>query len=79
MADTLLRIRGIPGSYLGPETVYPDWGFPWLFLIPTGESRDSVSKFDRDFFLKNPLQYIIHLSPFNSMLYILSYWKSVVK
>jgi len=26
----LLRIQEVPGSNLGPETGYTDWGFSWF-------------------------------------------------
>jgi hypothetical protein len=32
---TLIGIRKVPGSNLGPETGYPDWGFFVVFLSPS--------------------------------------------
>jgi hypothetical protein len=38
----LLRIREVPGSNLGPETDYPDWGFSWFSSVFPGKCRDST-------------------------------------
>jgi hypothetical protein len=45
----LCRIRKVPGSSLGSETGYPDWGFPWTSLVPPGEFRDSTLKLGTSF------------------------------
>jgi hypothetical protein len=37
----LLRTREVPGSNLGPETGYPDWGISWLSSVPPGKCRNS--------------------------------------
>jgi len=51
----------------------------WFSSVPPGKFWDSTLKLGHDRFLPNPFQFIIHLSPFHSTLYSLSYWKSVVK
>jgi hypothetical protein len=33
--------RDVPGSSLGPETDYPDWGLSWFSSVPPGKHRDS--------------------------------------
>jgi hypothetical protein len=65
----LLRIWEIPGSKLGPETGYPDWGVWRVSSVPPGECRDITSKLGNDRFLPNPFQFI-HVSPIHSTLYI---------
>jgi hypothetical protein len=50
----LLRIRQVPGSYLGLEIGYPDWGFSW-------DSRPTL-KLGHDSLLPSPFKFIIHLS-----------------
>jgi hypothetical protein len=42
---TLLHIRKIPGSNLGPETGYPHWRFSLISSVPPGECQDSTLKF----------------------------------
>jgi hypothetical protein len=37
-----LRIQDVPGSNLGLETGYTNWGFPWYSSVPTREFRDST-------------------------------------
>jgi hypothetical protein len=53
----LFRILEVPGSNLGTDTGYPDWGFSWCPSVSRGEFCDSTSKLDRDRFLPNPLQF----------------------
>jgi hypothetical protein len=50
-----------------------------VFAISPGECWDSTLKLDHDCLLPNPFQFIIHVSPLNSRLYSLSYWKKVFK
>jgi hypothetical protein len=38
----LIRIREVPGSNLGPQTGYPDWGFSFVFLIPSKQMPEST-------------------------------------
>lgn len=38
----LFRIRKIPSSNLGRETVYNDWGFSWYSPVPPGKYQNSV-------------------------------------
>jgi hypothetical protein len=68
----LLRIRELPGSNLGPETSIPDWGVSWLSSVPPGEYRKYLNIRPRPPASK-PLQVIIHLSPFHSMLVSFSF------
>jgi hypothetical protein len=56
----LLRIRGVPGSDLGPATGYPYWGSSWFFQVPSGECRDGALKSGHYCFLQYPFQLIIH-------------------
>jgi hypothetical protein len=68
-----LRFKSRPGDRLS-------WlSFPLFFPVPPDECRDSTLKLGNNRFLSNSLQFTIHLSPLNSTLYSLSYWKSVVK
>jgi hypothetical protein len=39
----LLRTREVPGSNLGLETGYPDWGFSWFSSVPPGNRRVSIA------------------------------------
>jgi hypothetical protein len=74
----LLRIREIPGLNLGPETGYIDWRSLWLYLsLQTNIGIYLKLGYDR--FLPTYFQFIIHLSPFYSMLHILELLKCVVK
>jgi hypothetical protein len=57
----LLRMRQVPGSYLGPDTGYPDGGFTWFSLVRLGECQDSTYKLGHNRFLSNPFWFIIHL------------------
>jgi hypothetical protein len=41
---TLLYIRDVPGSNLGPETGCPDRGLSWFSSVPPGKCRDSILK-----------------------------------
>jgi hypothetical protein len=41
-ANTPASYSGDLGSYLGPETGYPNWGFWRLSSVPPGECRDST-------------------------------------
>jgi hypothetical protein len=36
------RLRKVPGSYLGPETGYPDWIVSWNYLDLPGEFQDNA-------------------------------------
>jgi hypothetical protein len=64
--SSLLRIREVPGSNLGPGD-----RLSWLkifvfFSVPTGECRYSTLKLRNEPFLPNPFQFIIiHLSPYH--------------
>jgi hypothetical protein len=49
----------------------------WFFSVPPGGFRDSPLKLGHDCSHPNYFQFIIHLSPFHSMLYSLRYWKKV--
>jgi hypothetical protein len=60
-------------------TLALDRDFSWSSSVPPGECRDSALKSGRYRFLPNPFQFVIHVSPFHSTQYSLSYWKSVVK
>jgi hypothetical protein len=66
----LFRIREVPGSNLGPDTGYPDWGFSWFSSVLPGICWDNTLKLDHDRFLPHPCQLIILLSPLHSMLWI---------
>jgi hypothetical protein len=35
----LAYIWEVPGSYIGPKTVCPDWDFSWFFWEPPGKCR----------------------------------------
>jgi hypothetical protein len=48
----------------------------WFSSVTPDNCRDRTLKLGHDHFLPNPLQFIIHLSPYNSTLYSLHYWKS---
>jgi hypothetical protein len=50
----LLRIREVPGSNLGSETGYTDWGFSWFSSVLPSECRDSALKLGYDRFLPRP-------------------------
>jgi hypothetical protein len=87
-ADLTLAFRKIiipfmkPGgslssSYLIPETGYADWIFRVFFSVCPYECQDIILKLGHDRFLPNPFQFIIQLSPLNSTLFNLSYWKNV--
>jgi hypothetical protein len=65
----LLRILEFPGSNLGLDTGYPDWGVSWFSPVPPGNCRDNTLKLVHNRFLRNLLQFIIHLSPFHPTLY----------
>jgi hypothetical protein len=39
---TLLRIREVPGSNLGPATGYDNSGFSWFFSVPPGEYQKNT-------------------------------------
>jgi hypothetical protein len=69
----------VPGSNLGVETAYPNWGSSTFSLVPPGKCRDSILKVMPDLFLPHPFYFIIHLSIFHSTLYGLSYWDMVIK
>jgi hypothetical protein len=73
----LLRIRKVPGSYLGLETGYPD-RFPWFSSVHPGKCWDNSLKLRHDRFLTRSFQFIIHSSPLHSTLYSLSCWENVV-
>jgi hypothetical protein len=49
-----------PGSNLGPEAGYPDWGFSWFSLVLPGKFWGNSLKLGHDRFLQNPFQFIIH-------------------
>jgi hypothetical protein len=53
-------MREVPGSNIGPETGYPDWGSLWFSWVPPGECWDSTLKLDHNRFLPNPFQSGIH-------------------
>jgi hypothetical protein len=53
--------------------------FSWFFSDPPDECRDSILKLVHDRVLSDPYQFVIHLSPYHSTQYILSYWKLFVK
>jgi hypothetical protein len=67
----LLCIREVPGSNLGPETGYPDWGFPQSF-----QANTEIVPFIRPRPLSST-SFSIHysLSSSHSTLYSLRYWK----
>jgi hypothetical protein len=74
----LLCVQELAAWNYGPETGYPYWefcDFSEFFQYISGY----YFKLGHDRFLPHPLQFIIHLSPFNSTLYNLSYWERVVK
>jgi hypothetical protein len=75
----LLHLQEVPGSNLGLETSYPDWGFSWISSVPPGKCQDSTLKLGHDHFFPNLFRFIIHLSSFHLMLYSLSYWESILK
>jgi hypothetical protein len=63
----LLRIREVPGSNLGQETAYPDWGISWFSAVPPGECWSSTVKLHHGRFVSNTFQsIIIQLSPIHS-------------
>jgi hypothetical protein len=67
----LLLIREVPGSNIGPETAYPDWGislFSQAFQASVG-----ILKLGHDSFLPHSFQFFIHRSPFHSTLYSLGH------
>jgi hypothetical protein len=39
---TLLRIREVPRSDLGPEDDYPEWEVSWHSSVTPGKSRDNA-------------------------------------
>jgi hypothetical protein len=51
----------VPGSNLGPGTIYSVWCFSWLFSVTPGECWDCTLKLGHERFLQNPLQFIFHL------------------
>jgi hypothetical protein len=55
------------------------WDFSWFPSVSAGECRGGTLKSGNYLFLPNPFQLIIHLLPFRSTVYGLSYWKSIVK
>jgi hypothetical protein len=60
---TLLPIREVPGSNLGPGDRLYSLSFSQFSSVPPGECRDCTLKLGHDRFLSNPFQcMIIHLS-----------------
>jgi hypothetical protein len=51
----------------------------WFSSVSPGMCRISALKVGHDHVLPYYFQIIIHLTPFDSVLYSLNYWKSVVK
>jgi hypothetical protein len=66
----LIHIREVSSWNICLESGNPDRGFLWLYSVPPGECRNSTLKLGLDRFLPNHFQFIIHLSPFHSTIYI---------
>jgi hypothetical protein len=67
----LLRIRKVPGSNIVPKT-----GYPGVFVVLLSLSRqipEYYLKLGHDRFVTQPFRFIVHLSPFHSTIYGLSY------
>jgi hypothetical protein len=78
----LFRILKVPGSNFGTETGYCDeglCGFPQSLQM--NNFWNSSLKLGHDHFFPNPLQSIVHLSPYCLMLcsMLCTYWKSIIK
>jgi hypothetical protein len=58
LVNTVLRIREVPGSNLGPKTAYLGCGFSWLSSVLPGKYRDSTLKLDHHRFHPRPFQII---------------------
>lgn len=54
----LLRIRGVPGSNLGPENGYRDWGLLWYSSVPQTNTR-TVPQF-RTLLFSSTLSHVHH-------------------
>jgi hypothetical protein len=77
VVNTPPSYSGDPGSNLGPETGYPDWGFLYFSSVPPGKFWNSTLKLGNEHFLPTPLQFIIYLSPLHSLLYSRDYKASL--
>lgn len=80
------RVVNTPSSYSGNPGFEsrPSNGLSWLKLFVVFFSRSSQMhrqylKLVHHRFLLHPLQFVIHISFFHSMLRIVSYWESLVK
>jgi hypothetical protein len=74
-----------PTSYSGGSGLESSHGHALYWLrfsvvssVPPRECWDSTLQLGHGCFLPNPFQFIVHVWPFHSMLYSLSYWKSDV-
>jgi hypothetical protein len=79
------RVVKTPTSYSGSPGLKSQsgdrlsWFFLWFSSVRAGKFCGSTSILGHNRLLPHRFQFIIHLSPFNSTLYNLSHWKSVVK
>jgi hypothetical protein len=78
-----IRLVNTPASYSGGTWLKFRSGdrLSWemdfvVYVSPPSECRNISLKLGEDRFPPNPFHFIIHVPPFHSTLYILSYWKT---
>jgi hypothetical protein len=61
------------GSNFSLETGYPDW----FSSVPSGELSDITLKLGHNCYLPDPFQFIIHFSPYHSIVLVTEKWNEI--